>query len=81
MQSCSVSLPLGNLFIAGAKARHQTAFLSQKMAQKDPEKKMLLTAENASMHLAKLAAVELHHLRAHFAFRCIHEMVLIAHRR
>ena len=40
-------------------------FLSQKMAQKDPEKKLPLTAANAIVRLAKLAVVVSHHLRAH----------------
>ncbi len=53
----------------------------QKMAQKDPKKKMLSMAVNAIMHLEKLAAVESHHLRAHFAFNCTHGAVLIARRR
>jgi hypothetical protein len=72
---------LADQFVAEAKTRHQTAFLSQKMVQKDPEKKMPSTGANAIMHLAKLAAVELHHLRANFAFRCTHGKVLIARRR
>jgi hypothetical protein len=35
------------------------------MAQKDPEKKLPLTAVNAIVRLAKLAVVVSHHLRAH----------------
>ena len=38
------------------------------MAQNVPEKKMPLTAANATMCLAKLAVVVSHHLRAHCAF-------------
>ena len=43
-------------------------FLSQKMAKKDPEKKLPLTAVNAIVRLAKLAVVVLHQLRAYCAF-------------
>ena len=52
-------------FLAKAEARHEyTLFLSQNMAQKEPEKKMPSTAANAIIHLRKLVLVELHHLRA-----------------
>ncbi len=51
------------------------------MAQKDHKKKMPSMAANAIMHLAKLAAVGSHHLRALFAFCFTHGTVLIAHRR
>jgi hypothetical protein len=47
------------------------------MAQKDPEKKMSLTAANAIMHFAKLAVVVSHHLRAHCALHWMHRTVLI----
>jgi len=56
-------------------------FLSQKMAQKDPEKKMSLTAANAIVHLAKLAVVVSHHLRAQCAFHWMQGAVSIARRR
>jgi hypothetical protein len=42
-------------------------FLSQNMAQKEPEKKMPSTAANAIFCLEKLALVGLHHLRAQLA--------------
>ena len=42
-------------------------FLSQNMAQKDPKKKMSLTAANAIIRSAKLALVELHHLKDQLA--------------
>ncbi len=42
-------------------------FLSQKIAQKAPEKKMPSTAANGTMRSAKLAMAGLHHLRAHCA--------------
>ena len=48
------------------------------MAQKEPEKKMPSMAANAIMHLAKLAVVVSHHLRAHCAFLWMHGTVLIA---
>jgi len=44
-------------------------FFSQKIAQKEPEKKMPSTAANAIMRSAKLAEVASHHLRAHCALR------------
>jgi hypothetical protein len=53
-------------------------FLSQNMAQKEPEKKMPLTAANAMMHLAKLALVGSHHLSPQFAFRWMHGTVFMA---
>ena len=56
-------------------------FLSQKMAQKEPEKKMPLTAANAIMRSAKLALVGSHHLKAHLALRCTRGSVLMALRR
>ena len=55
--------------------------LSQKMAQKDPEKKMSSTEANAIMHLAKLAVVVSHHLRAQYAFRWMQGTVSIVCRR
>jgi hypothetical protein len=42
-------------------------FFSQKMAQKEPEKKMPSTAANAIMSSANLVLVGLHHLSAQFA--------------
>ena len=36
MQSCSLALCLGNQFIAGAKARHQTAFFEQEDGTEGP---------------------------------------------
>jgi hypothetical protein len=51
------------------------------MAQKDPEKKMPSTAANAIVHLAKLAVVVLHHLRAYCAFCWIQGTVSITRRR
>jgi hypothetical protein len=42
-------------------------FFSQNIAQKEPEKKMPLTAAKATMRSAKLALVESHHLRAQLA--------------
>ena len=51
-------------------------FLSQNMEQKEPEKKMPLTVTNAIIRLAKLALVELHHLRAQLALRWMHGTVL-----
>jgi len=56
-------------------------FFSQKIAQKEPEKKMPSTAANAIMRSAKLADVASHHLRAHCAFRLTHGTVSIARRR
>ena len=53
-------------------------FLSQNMEQKEPEKKMPLTVTNAIIHLAKLALVELHHLRAQLALRWMHGTILMA---
>ena len=53
-------------------------FLSQNMAHEEPEKKMPLVAANAIKHLAKLALVGLHHLRAQWALRCTHGIVSIA---
>ena len=50
-------------------------FLSQHMAQKEPEKKMPLTAANAIIHSAKLALVGLHHLKAQLALRWAHGTV------
>ena len=50
-------------------------FLSQNMAQKEPEKKMPLTATNAIIGSAKLALVGLHHLRAQLALRWTHDIV------
>ena len=44
-------------------------FLSQKIAHKEPEKKMHSMAANAIMPSAKLAEVASHHLRAHCALR------------
>ena len=66
-----------NQFIADAGSWHQATFLSQKMAQKDPEKKMSSTEANAIMHLAKLAVVVSHHLRAQYAFRWMQGTVSI----
>ncbi len=54
-------------FVAKAEARHDSILLSKNMAQKEPEKKIPSTAANAVIHLAKLALVELHHLRAQLA--------------
>jgi hypothetical protein len=51
------------------------------MAQKEPKKNMPSTAANAIMRLAKLAAVESHHLSAHCAFRWTQVTVSIAHSR
>jgi hypothetical protein len=65
---------LANQFVAEAKARHQTAFFEPEDGTEGP-------AANAVMRSAKLAAVESHHLRTHFAFRCTHGAVLIARRR
>jgi len=45
------------------------------MAQKEPEKKMPLTAANAIIRSAKLALVGLHHLRAQLALRWAHGTV------
>ncbi len=53
-------------------------FLSQNIALKEPEKKMLSTAANAIMRSAKLALAELHHLRAQLALRWTHGIVSIA---
>ncbi len=53
-------------------------FLSQNIAQKEPEKKMPSTAANAIIHSAKLALAELHHLRAQLALRWMHGIVSIA---
>jgi hypothetical protein len=50
-------------------------FLSQNMAHKEPEKKMPLVVANAIKHLAKLALVGLHHLRAQLALRWTHGTV------
>jgi hypothetical protein len=52
-------------------------FFSQKMAQKDPEKKIPLMAANAIMGSARLAVVALHHQRAHCALCCMQGTVLI----
>ncbi len=56
-------------------------FFSQKIAQKEPEKKMPSTAANPIMCSAKLADVVSHHLRAHCAFLWTHGTVSIARRR
>ena len=56
-------------------------FFSQKIAQKEPKKKMPSMAANAIMRLAKLAEVVLHHLIAHCAFHWTHGTVLITRRR
>ncbi len=56
-------------------------FLSQKIAQKDPKKKMPLTAANAIMRSVKLAVAVLHHLRAHCALHRMHGTVSIARSR
>ncbi len=53
-------------------------FLSQKMAQKDPEKEMPSTVENAMVRLTKLALVVSHLLRAHCAFRWMQGTVSMA---
>jgi hypothetical protein len=68
MQSHRQPFVSADQFITEAEARHQITFFSQKMAQNKPKKKMPSMAANAIMHLVKLAAVELHHLRAHCAF-------------
>ncbi len=46
--------------------------------QKEPEKKMSLTAANAIICLAKLALVWVHYLRAQLALRWTHGTVLMA---
>jgi len=51
------------------------------MSQKEPEKNMPSTAANTMMHLAKLAAVESHHLSAHCAFCWTQGTVSITRRR
>jgi hypothetical protein len=56
-------------------------FFNQKMALKKLEKNMPSTAANAIIRLAKLAAVESHHLSAHCAFRWTQGTVSIARRR
>jgi hypothetical protein len=56
-------------------------FFNQKMAQKELEKNMPSTAANVIMRLAKLAAVESHHLSAHCDFHWTQGMVSIARRR
>ncbi len=56
-------------------------FFNQKIAQKEPEKKMPSTAANAIMRLAKLAEAASHHLRAHCAFWWTHGVVSIARSR
>ena len=56
-------------------------FFSQKMVQKDPEKKMPSTAGNAIVRLVKLAVVVSHHLRAHCAFQWMQGKFSIACRR
>ncbi len=43
--------------------------LNQNMAQKEPEKKMPLTAANGIIRTVKLALVGLHYLRAKLALR------------
>ena len=53
-------------------------FLSQKKAQKDPEKKMPLTAVNGIIYLPKLAVVVSHHLKAHCALSWTHGTVSTA---
>ncbi len=53
-------------------------FLSQNIAQKEPEKKMPSTAANAIIRSAKLALAELHYLRAQLALRWTHGIVSIA---
>jgi hypothetical protein len=55
--------------------------LSQKIAQKDPKKKMPSTAANLIMHSAKLAVVASHHLRDHCALRWMHGTISIARSR
>ncbi len=53
-------------------------FISQNMAQKEPEKKMPSTAANAIICSTKLALVGLHHLRAQLALGWTYGIVLIA---
>jgi hypothetical protein len=53
-------------------------FFSQNMVQKEPEKKMPLTAANAIICLAKLVLVGLHHLRAQLALCWMHGTVSMA---
>ena len=53
-------------------------FLSQNIAQKEPEKKMPSAAANAIIHSVKLALAGLHHLRAQLALRWTHGTVLLA---
>ena len=67
-------------FVTEAEARHKSAFLSQNMAQKDPEKKMPSTAANAMICLAKLALVGSHHVRAQVALWWTHGIVSVAQR-
>ena len=71
-EACEVaveSFVAADEFVAEAEARHESAFLSQNMAQRDPEKKMPSTAANAMIRLAKLALVGSHHVRAQVALR------------
>jgi hypothetical protein len=64
-------------FITKAETRHEPLLFSQKMAQKEPEKKMPSMAANVIMRLAKLALVGLHHLSAQFALRWMHGTVVM----
>ena len=80
MQSSVEPFGATDEFVAEAEARHESAFLSQNMAQKDPEKKMPSTAANAMIRLAKLALVGSHHVRAQLALRWTHGIVSVAWR-
>jgi hypothetical protein len=53
-------------------------FFSPNMVQKEPKKKMPLTAANAIICSAKLALVGLHHLRAQLALHWMHGIVSMA---
>ncbi len=57
------------------------SFLSQKMAQKEPEMNIPSTVANTNMQLAKLVAVVSNHLSAHYAFFWMQETVSKAQRR
>ncbi len=63
------SFVLAAQFVAEIEATGMSPrFLSQNMAQKEPEKKMPSTAAKAIIRLTKLALVELHHFESPVGF-------------
>ena len=64
-------------FVADLRSGMGPRFLSQNTAQKEPKKKMPLTAANAIICSKKLVLVGTHHLRAQLALHWTHGSVFV----